>query len=207
MTQAVVIDEWALVREGISKLLGASNVIAVAAARSATEGFAALERTEAGLVVIGSCPDSSVLAAVRRAHLDPDLRIVAVVGRLGQKSLVELCTSGADAVVLRSSSETELVAAVEHVLRGERYLSPDLLPTLFSGSVRPTPSPSSRFALTTKERAVLGELVGGRTNREIASTLNIGAETVKTHLGNIYAKLDVKRRDEAISVALRGGLV
>jgi DNA-binding NarL/FixJ family response regulator len=91
--------------------------------------------------------------------------------------------------------------------RGERYLAPELLRTLFAEPVAGSTGAAPAFALTTREQSVLSELAAGRTNREIATILCIGSETVKTHLGNIYAKLAVSRRDQAISLALQGGLV
>jgi DNA-binding NarL/FixJ family response regulator len=208
MTKAVVIDEWALVREGISTELAKAGIECGAGAATATAGFEAVERTGADVVVVGSCPDSSVLDVARRARLDPALKVMAIVGPTSQRALVELCSAGAHAVVRRASNESGmLVAAARSMLRGERYLAPELLSTLFAepGGVSTVAAPA--FPLTTREQSVLSELAAGRSNREIASTLCIGAETVKTHLGNIYAKLAVTRRDQAISLALQGGLV
>jgi DNA-binding NarL/FixJ family response regulator len=207
VAQAVVIDEWALVRHGVEALLAAAGVGPCVLTGTATDGFAEVERTGATLLVIGSCADASVIDAVRRASGNPRLKVIALVGPTSHASLIELCSSGAHAVVLRSSGESDVRAAVEHVHRGERYLSRPLMTTLFTEPGRPTAGHSCRFDLTMRERSVLAELSAGRSNREIATTLCIGAETVKTHLGNIYAKLDVSRRDQAISVALRESLV
>jgi DNA-binding NarL/FixJ family response regulator len=208
MTMAVVIDEWALVRAGIAAELARAGIECGADVATATAGFEAVERTGADVVVVGTCPDSSVLDAVRRAHLDPALKVMALVGPTSQRALVELCSAGAHAVVLRCSSESgAVVAAAQSMRRGERYLAPELLRTLFAEPVSGSTGAAPAFALTTREQSVLSELAAGRTNREIATVLCIGSETVKTHLGNIYAKLAVSRRDQAISLALQGGLV
>ena len=61
--------------------------------------------------------------------------------------------------------------------------------------------------LTEREHAVLRLVAGGRTNREVADSLCIGAETVKTHLSSIYAKLSVNRRQAAVGVAIQQGLL
>jgi DNA-binding NarL/FixJ family response regulator len=159
-------------------------------------------------LVIGSCADAATLDVIRRAAAaDPALRVVALIGPMNQRQLVELCSAGASAILLRSSGESELLDALAHTDRGDRYLAPDLLPALFSDRHHFPRPRSHRVQLTARERTVLNELVAGRTNREIADTLCIGAETVKTHLGNIYAKLDVSRRDEAIGMALTSGLL
>jgi DNA-binding NarL/FixJ family response regulator len=208
MTEAVVIDEWALVRQGVLKLLSRAGIAKVRLTATATDGLGTLDSSSPDLLVIGSCADATMLDVVRRARdLDPTLKVIALVAPMHQRDLVELCSAGANAIVMRSSTEDEFLAAVDHVQRGERYLAPDLLTTLFSDRRHFPPARSRRIELTTRERAVLTQLVAGRTNREIATTLCIGSETVKTHLGNIYAKLAVSRRDQAISLALQGGLV
>jgi DNA-binding NarL/FixJ family response regulator len=208
MADAVVIDEWALVRQGIARLLATAGVTDVRLAATATEGLAALNDGGAKVLVIGYCADAATLDVVRRAAAaDPALRVVALIGPMNQRQLVELCSAGASAILLRSSGESELLDALAHTDRGDRYLAPDLLPTLFSDRHHFPRPRSHRVQLTARERSVLNELVAGRTNREIADTLCIGAETVKTHLGNIYAKLDVSRRDEAIGMALTSGLL
>jgi DNA-binding NarL/FixJ family response regulator len=208
VTKAVVIDEWALIRHGVRAQLEAAGVDMTEVASTATDGFAALARTRADLLVIGSCPDSSAVGAVRRARglADlPGLKVIVLVGATSQRALVELCSAGANAVAVRSSDDPDAIAtAARAVGRDERYLSSELLRALFA---EPTPAAPRMVSLTSRERAVLNELAAGRSNREIASSLCIGAETVKTHLGNIYTKLAVTRRDQAISRALTGGLV
>jgi len=207
MGRAVVIDEWEFVRHGIAALLTEEGFEVIAAAATATDGFAALDGEQADVIVIGSTPDASVLDAVRRAAGDPTMGIIAIVPTLDRGLTLDLCAAGAHAVFSRSSSRSDLATAVLHACRGERYVSPDLLAAIFPGP-RPVP-PLARYRdrLTQREQAVLTELVAGGSNREIADSLCIGTETVKTHLVNIYAKLDVRRRDQAVGVALQGGLV
>ena len=85
------------------------------------------------------------------------------------------------------------------------YVAPTVLTSMFPASqvsVR-----TNAFGLTERERWVLTELVRGRSNREIASALYIGQETVKTHLHHIYVKLDVHGRREAVGRAFELGLV
>jgi DNA-binding NarL/FixJ family response regulator len=206
MAAAVVMDEWALVRQGISIELTAAGVDTVASVGTTSEGFDAVARTGAGVAVVGSCPDSSVAAAVGTACRHPGLSVIALVGSTSQRSLVELCSAGAHAVVVRSSGEPrQITSAMKSVLAGDRYLSPELVGSLFASSTPARPSCRVPVALTARERSVLTELAAGRTNDEIAAVLCIGTETVKTHLGNIYAKLAVKRRSEAVRVALQEG--
>ena len=208
METAVVIDEWMLVREGVVAVLATAGVSTALAVGTATEGLIGLGGDDVSLLVVGSCADSTTVDVVRRAlKLNPGVRIVALVGNVNQRTLVELCSAGAHAVVLRTAGTDDLREALGHAARGGRYLSPTLLSTLFSDPAAAVDRRSGRFGLTAREQEVLTELAAGRSNQQIASTLHIGAETVKTHLGNIYAKLAVRGREEAISVALQDDLL
>jgi DNA-binding NarL/FixJ family response regulator len=208
MEQAVVIDEWMLVREGVMAVLAAKGVDTTRAVATATEGLIGLAAADVSVLVVGACADSTATDVVRRAlAANPAVRIVALVGTVNQRTLVELCSAGAHAVVLRSAATDDLAEALDHARRGGRFLSPTLLATLFGDPGAAVDRRGMRFGLTTREQEVLAELAAGRSNQQIASTLHIGAETVKTHLGNIYAKLAVRGREEAISVALQDGLL
>lgn len=208
MEIAVVIDEWTLVREGVVAVLGRCGVGTSLAVGTATAGLIGLDDADVSVLVVGSCADGTTVEVVRRAvTTNPDVGIVALVGAVNQRTLVELCSAGAHAVVLRTAGTDDLSDALDHVRRGGRYLSPSLLATLFSDPGAAVDRHAGRFGLTTREHDVLAELAAGHSNQQIASTLHIGAETVKTHLGNIYTKLAVRRREEAISVALQDGLI
>jgi NarL family two-component system response regulator LiaR len=208
MEQALVIDDWTLVREGVVAVLLTTGLTTGVAVGTATEALIGLADADVKVVVIGSCADSTTVEVVRRiATARPDVRIVALVGAVNQRSLVEMCSAGAHGVVLRTAGTDDLRDALAQVGRGGRYLSPSLLSTLFSDPAAAVDRRDGAFGLTTREQAVLAELAAGHSNQQIASTLHIGVETVKTHLGNIYAKLAVRGRDEAISVALQDGLL
>lgn len=92
-----------------------------------------------------------------------------------------------------------LLAAVRAVAAGRTYIDPSLGQLLLSGP--------SADDLTPRERDVLRELALGHSNREIAATLDIGDETVKTHVANLLGKLGVENRAQAIVQAFKRGLV
>jgi DNA-binding NarL/FixJ family response regulator len=201
----IVIEASPLARLGISVVLADSGVRVQAAVASATQGFAAVT-ADTSLVVIGGCPDSSARHAVRRAAAH-GAGIVVMIPAAQSGTVLDLCADGAHGVVPRDVTPEELATAVRHAFDGERYVPPRLLAGAFEtgGVMRPARRP--RFNLTSRETAVLAELAAGRSNHEIAERLGIGAETVKTHLGNIYAKLAVRRRHHAVGVAFEHGLV
>lgn len=202
-------DEWALVRAGVEAVLRRTAHPKVTGFPSATAAIGACrDRTRpVDLVVVGQVSDLAQRDALRELSGIEDLRIIALLGVVDTQGVMEALECGAHAVVERHARQLALPAAVEHVPEGMRYVSPQLLGGLFDspGSLRPPSRPS--FDLTPRERSVLTELVAGRSNAEIATRLTIAPETVKTHLTNLYAKLDVTSRSQAVAVAVRNDLV
>lgn len=203
---AVIIEARVLARLGIGVVLPRAGTPVVASAATLIDGFRATDDLGAALVVLGNCTDATPRQAIRRLAALP-VGIVVLAGPADTSAAIELCTLGAHAVLDREASEEELATAVHHALLGERYVPPRILGSALGPGCAHRPGQRPRFALTQRERAVLAELAAGRSNQEIADQLCIGAETVKTHLTNIYAKLAVRRRHQAVGIALQHGLV
>ena len=201
---AVVADEWCLVREGVRSLAGSFGIASRVLALTATEALAELRPGE--LLVLGSCPDTSAEIAVRRARTVEGVRIVVLAAKIDRATVLQLCAAGADAVLDRSARTMDLDIALDTIGKGHRYLAPTVLDVVFASAPNGEP-PARQARLSAREVAVLELLATGRSNRQIAMTLHIGAETVKTHLSNLYLKLDVASRDQAVATALRSGLL
>jgi DNA-binding NarL/FixJ family response regulator len=202
---AIVIEGSPLARLGIGVVLADAGVRVEASVATATQGFAAIT-AETSLIVIGACSDSTARHAVRRAAAH-GVGIVVLLPAAQSGTVLDICADGAHAVVPRDVTPEELAAAVRHAFDGERYVPPRLLAGAFDTGRTMRPAMRPRFNLTSRETAVLAELAAGRSNQEIAERLCIGSETVKTHLGNIYAKLAVRRRHHAVGIAFEHGLV
>jgi two-component system, NarL family, response regulator LiaR len=137
----------------------------------------------------------SSLDLVRRlAEQSEVARIVIYTWDLPEEFERELHGAPVDAVILKTVSGSDLVTAIECVHRGEPVLP---------SSVDVTPS----LPLSEREREVLALLGQGFSNREIADELYLSVNTVKTHVGNVFAKLDVANRTQAARVAIEHGLV
>ena len=217
---AVILDGSALVRHGMAALVAEAGVTARVLAGTAGDALGALRPGE--LLVAGPCPDTSPHAVVRRARelgeATERVSVLVLVERPDRASILRVCAAGADGVLDRSAQEIDVRGAIDAVDRGQRHLGPSVLDALVSprqdGSSpvgdqpldQIDPALARAVKLTRRERAVLELLATGRSNREIADALHIGVETVKTHLSNVYVKLGVRRRDQAIAAALRSGL-
>jgi DNA-binding NarL/FixJ family response regulator len=209
MSRAVVVDDWALVRAGAEAVLRRTAFPRVVVTSSATAAIAAVrDRSKpVSLAVIGAATDMGQREVVKAMAGVDGLGIIVLLATIETQAVMEVLESGAHAVVERHARDLDLPSAIEHVREGQRYVSPQLLGGLFDNPTLLQPVNRPTFDLTPRERDVLAELVAGRTNAEIAQRLAIAPETVKTHLTNLYAKLDVKRRSHAVGVAVRHQLV
>jgi NarL family two-component system response regulator LiaR len=126
-------------------------------------------------------------------------RVIALTASTDEARMMGVLRAGATGYLRKDAEPETLLAAVRAVAAGRTYIDPSLSRQLLT-------SPPADD-LTPRERDVLRELALGRSNREIAAALDIGDETVKTHVGNLLGKLGVENRAQAIVQALKRGLV
>lgn len=204
--RAVIVDDWGVLRQGVRVILSERGVTTVGQANTGREGLALVTEHHADLLVLGRCADMAAVEVLEHlTRLDHDVRTLLLLENPARVDGVALLTAGASALLPRTAGEHELLEAVGRVLAGDRYVAPPVLTSMFP--THQAVVQSGAFGLTERERWVLAELVHGRSNREIASALFIGQETVKTHLHHIYEKLDVNGRREAVGRAFELGLV
>ena len=212
--RVMLVDDQALIRRGLRLILETEDDIEVVA--EADDGLQAvdavvLHRPDVVLMDI-RMPNLDGIGATRRICSNPDLSgtAVLVLTTYGADEYVfEALRAGACGFVLKHISPEDLVAAVRAIAAGGGLISPSITRRLiaeFANTRRPTPS-ASLEGLTKREREVL-ELVGrGLSNAEIAAHLFLGEATVKTHLGHVLAKLQLRDRVQAVICAYESGLV
>lgn len=140
--------------------------------------------------------DHRVVARSLKAYLESfeDLEVTGIAS--SGEELLEHLGEWQPQIVLQDL----LLAAVRAVARGKTYIDPAVARSVLTAA-------EPQEELTPREREVLRQLALGRANKEIAGTLSIGEETVKTHVASILAKLAVENRAQAIVQALKRGLV
>jgi DNA-binding NarL/FixJ family response regulator len=138
-----------------------------------------------------------VITEIRR--LDAAARIIVLTTYDTVEEIYQAIRAGARGYLLKDARRDELLNAIRRVHAGEREVPSELAAKLALGV---TDEP-----LTQRERAVLALLADGKSNREIGSEIHIEESTVKSHLKTIFGKLHVVTRTEAVSVAIRRGLL
>jgi two-component system nitrate/nitrite response regulator NarL len=211
----VVVDDSRVFLDSICFALNRRREIRVlGAARSGAEGVHLVLSSGADVAVVDlRMPGMSGVELTRalREHA-PHVPVIALTVSPDEEDLSEALRAGACSYVLKPNAREELPLAIKAAARGESWLTPSMTRKLISSYTR-SPSAVVRDSidtheeLTSRERSVLAYLAQGRTNREIGEKLYIAETTVKTHLKNIFAKLDVRNRAEAAAFAWRLGLV
>ncbi|MFC5664078.1 response regulator [Kitasatospora misakiensis] len=217
--RVIIVDDQAMVRAGFAALLSAQSDIDVVG--DAADGAQALEvtgRSHPDVVLMDvRMPVMDGLEAARRL-LDP-----AVPGAHRPKVLMlttfdvddyvyEALRAGASGFLLKDAPPADLIAAVRVVAAGEALLAPSVTRRLIEDFARTRPAPRRDpklrlNGLTPRETEVLELIARGLSNQEIAARLVLAEQTVKTHIGRILAKLDLRDRAQAVVLAYESGLV
>jgi NarL family two-component system response regulator LiaR len=137
----------------------------------------------------------------RVRQLSPHTQVVVLTAHTDEARVVAALRAGAIGYVRKDAEPELLVTAVRAAARGQSLLDPAIAGTVLQELA------SGIDSLTEREMGVLRLLAHGRTNREIAAELTVSEETIKTHVGNILAKLHMAQRTQAVVAALKKGLI
>ena len=204
-TSIVLIDDHEMVRRGLRALLHLEPDMAIVGeAATVADGLAAVERLAPQMVLLDvKLPDASVTEACRRLlAVAPKLRILVLTSYAEDSTVMAAVQNGAHGYVLKDVRMDDLIRAIRTVAGGHGYLDPRVTQKALhwiraSSHLGATSHGTSR--LSPQERLILPLLAEGKTNKEIAVQLRLSDKTVKNYLANIFDKLHVKRRTEAVA--------
>jgi DNA-binding NarL/FixJ family response regulator len=157
-------------------------------------------------------PKLDGLAATEAVRSTPgnDTKVLVLTTYDSDEYVYRALRAGASGFLLKSLPPEELIAAIRVAARGDALIDPSVTSRLiarFAASLEPPASPPELDRLTSREREVLLLIADARSNAEIADTLYIGEETVKTHVSRVLGKLGLPDRVHAVVYAYRHGLV
>ncbi len=203
--RVLVADDRPVVRAGLAALLQPFAVVGAVALAGLVD---ALLDDDADLVVAGVRDDepAAFRTIARATTRRPALRVLVVANSASVIELREAVIAGVDSFLLLSTSATELHDAVRQTAAGERVIAPSIAMQLAT-SWSAEPSRTGAAVVTNRELEVLRLVADGLTNEQISNRLDLPSRTVKTHVQNVLAKLEVPDRTAAVARALRLGLI
>ena len=206
----LIADDHPVVREGLIAML--TREVDFDVVGEAKDGVEAVNKTKElspDVVLIDlRMPEMDGVEAMRQIKSTmPDVKFIILTTYSDDEYIFSGIEAGAGAYLLKDAPREDLFKAIRAVYRGESLIQPVVASKLldrFSELSRRTPSGEE---LSGRELEILGLMAKGAANKEISAQLNIAQSTVKTHITNIFQKLGVNDRTEAVTQALKKGII
>ena len=200
--RVLVIEDHNVVRQGLIALLGvAENLQVVGEAADGVDAIAQFRKLQPDITLVDlRLPRMSGVEVIQRLRTEsPQARFIVLTTYDGDEDIYRALKAGAKAYLLKGMSSEELIATIRAVHAGKSHIPPAIAERL-----------AERMGsedLTQREFEVLEQIVSGKSNKEIATELDVSESTVKTHINSLLSKLGVTDRTQAATTALRRGIV
>ncbi len=213
--KVLIVDDHVVFRLGLRQLLqGRNDIEVVSEAGSGSEAIEQARETHPDVVIMDvRMPSMSGIEATRRLKQEmPEVGVIMMSALDSDAEVFDAIEAGANGYILKDEDPDNLVEAVANASAGKAYLPPSIAKRVMQRVADSLSSPPVRqrgggAALSERETTVLRLLAQGRRNREIARMLNISERTVGNHIVNIYNKLHIKDRAQAVIYAVQKGIV
>ena len=208
MIRVLIVDDHEVLAASLAHVLDAQPDMETVGIAGSLERARTMLSTAAPDVLLldHRLPDGDGVAAIPELReIRPSIRIVVLTASVADQVLVQAIEGGASGFVSKTRSLAEVTSSVRAAATGEAVISPEmlarLLPRLHRGSA------TAQRGLTEREHDVLALLAQGLSNAAIAESLFVSVHTVRNHIANLSAKLGAHSKLEALSIAVREGLV
>ncbi|UCD42793.1 MAG: response regulator transcription factor [Chloroflexota bacterium] len=209
--QVLIVDDHAIVRDGIRSLLSTiGDIDVIGEAATGRDAVKLFNRLQPDIVLMDLVmPEMDGIEAIKAImELQPEAKILVLTSFATDDMVFPAIKAGASGYLLKDSDSEELVRSIREVQRGESSIDPKIARKLLRELSDPPPRtpPAEVDPLTERELEVLKMVAQGKSNAEISQQLVISEGTARTHVSNILGKLHLASRTQATLYALRRGL-
>ncbi|MBI2834001.1 MAG: response regulator transcription factor [Acidobacteria bacterium] len=209
----LVADDHGIVRRGVKSLLEtASDLVVVAEAADGLEAVRLCEEHQPDILIvdIGMPKLNGIDVAARAQKFERPPRVIILSMHSDESYIIRALAAGARAYLLKNATDEDLLPAIRAVASGKPFFSPAVTAVLVEDYVRRLQArglTDSYHLLTDREKEVLQLLAEGRSNKEVATLLDLGLSTVETHRSNLMQKLNLHNTAEIVLYAVRKGII
>ena len=192
-------DDHRLIREGIKTYLQTQKEFVIKGeAENGEEAVSKALDLKPDIILMDiNMPKMDGIQAITQIKKElPETKIIVLTVFTQNEKVFPAINAGADGYLLKDILPEELLSAIHSVVNGKPAVHPEIVQKLMSG-ISTTPDNSKLKSLTSRELEVLHLIAAGKSNEEIARELIISVQTVKTHVHNIFTKLDITKRVQA----------
>ena len=198
----LIVDDHPMLREGVAAVVELQpDMVVVGEAQGGEEAVARFEELRPDITLMDlrmpGMGGVAAIEAIRARH--PEARIIVLTTYTGDAQALHALRAGAKGYLLKSGLRAELLDAIRNVHGGRRHLHQEIAADIAVHAVDDQ--------LTAREITILQLIAGGNANKQIARSLSLSEDTVKSHIKHIFAKLYVNDRTHAVTVAARRGII
>jgi two-component system response regulator NreC len=210
--RVLLADDHGIVRRGLRSLLEEAGFSVVAEAADGLEAIRLTEQHRPDVLIVDIAMPrlSGIEVAARSQKLDRPPGVIVLSMHADESYIIRALAAGARAYLLKDATDEDLLPAIRAVGAGKPFFSPAVTAVLVEDYVRTLQQrglSDSYHLLTDREREVLHLLAEGRSNKDVATLLDLGVSTIETHRANLMQKLNLHNTAEIVLYAVRKGLI
>jgi DNA-binding NarL/FixJ family response regulator len=206
----MIVDDQQIIREGLAGILSrVEDFVLVGTAENGAEAVRLAPKLNPDLILMDlRMPVLNGVEAIRQIRkLCPKTKFIVLTVYDNDEYIFEGIKVGAKAYLMKDISREELIAVMRSVYQGQAVLQPEITSMLLDRFADLSSGHSTSNRLTDRELDVLYWVARGASNKEVAAKLLISEHTIKSHIANIFAKLEVTGRAEAVARAIQRGII
>lgn len=211
--RVLLADDHGIVRRGLRSLIESQSGLEIVG--EASDGLEALRlcaefRPDILILDVAMPKMNGIEVASRVQKLDRPPRVIVLSMHTDESYIIRALAAGARGYLLKDATDEDLLPAIRSVVSGKPYFSPAVTAVLMEDYVRQLQArglTDTYHLLTSREREVLQLLAEGRSNKEVATLLDLGVSTVETHRANLMQKLNLHNTAEIVLYAVRKGII